>query len=320
MRKLVIAFLVVVFLFALLVGERHRILLSFIGTGEPPPLLDAVDEGSQATWFDDYFIVVPIDGNTYAIGEPRYAQQNFSYLIAGEQGAILFDAGPGVRDIRPVVESLTQLPVTFVPSHFHYDHIGNDVTFERVAVIDLPHIRERAPENRLTLTWQEHVGAGEGFDIPTLTVSRWLQQNELIDLGGRVLKVLYTPGHTPDSVSLLDPAAGILFSGDFLYPGPLYAFLANSNLGDYLQAADLVLTNVREDVRILGAHRVEAPGAPQLRAGDVHDLRKTLVAIRNGQRSAPLSYPQTFAVNERLVLLVEPNPLQNWNPTYPSRP
>ena len=44
--------------------------------------------------------------------------------------AVLFNAGPGVRDIRPVIESITNLPVIFLPSHFHYDHVGNGIEFD----------------------------------------------------------------------------------------------------------------------------------------------------------------------------------------------
>lgn len=314
MKILISSLLLIVLIIFGIISQRHAILISTLGTGEPPPLLEVTDEPGT-TWFDDYFTVHQIDSETFAIGEPRYPQQNFSYLILGTQRAILFDAGPGLRDIRPVVESLTELPLTFIPSHFHYDHIGNEITFTHVAVIDLPHIRGRAPDNRLTLTWQEHVGAAEGFELPTLEVDVWLQPGETLDLGGRRLEVVYTPGHTNDSISLLDLASGTLFSGDYLYPGPLYAFLPNSNIGDYLQATTRVLEGATQT--LLGAHRIGPPGLPELGREDVEDLRDALSAMQAGNVSGSGFYPRSYPVNDRLQLLTEPGWLQDWSPTYP---
>ncbi|NNL84477.1 MAG: MBL fold metallo-hydrolase, partial [Myxococcales bacterium] len=235
MKKIAIAVTLLSVLAALIVHQRFRIVLTQFGDGSPPPLLDAQDEGADVTWHDDYYIVQALDAKTFAIGEPRYLQQNFNYLIIGTERALLFDAGSGYRDIRPVVEALTDKPVTFLPSHFHFDHVGNRVEFERVAVIDLPHLRDRAPNNELQLTWEEHLGSLEGYDPPTLKIDEWLEAGSLLELGDRSLRVIFSPGHTDDSVSLLDAARGYLFSGDFMYPGPLFAFLPNSNMGDYLQ-------------------------------------------------------------------------------------
>ena len=93
---------------------RHRFLVFGLSLAGAPPLLPAQDEGPHVRWVDDYFTVEAIDERTFAIGEPRYAQSVYNYLILGEERAILFDAGPGLRDIRSLAESLTDLPITFV--------------------------------------------------------------------------------------------------------------------------------------------------------------------------------------------------------------
>jgi hydroxyacylglutathione hydrolase len=322
MKKTLIFLAVALIILMVAINQRHRIIFSFMAAGEPPPLIDAIDEGPEATWVDDYFITIPLKGAlpTFAIGEPLYAQQNFSYLITGKERAVLFDAGPGYRDIRAVAESLTDLPITFIPSHFHYDHTGNKVTFDHVAVIDLPHIRSRAPDNRLQLTWTEHLGTNEGVAAPILEIDEWLSPNQIIDLGGREIKVLYTPGHTTDSVSLLDVRSQFLFSGDYLYPGPLYGFLPNSSLGDYLWATHNVQENVARNAILLGAHRSAGPGLPTLTMQDVNALQEALTAIKSGEAVSTEDYPVVYQVNEQIVLLAEPTWLQSWELTYPANP
>jgi glyoxylase-like metal-dependent hydrolase (beta-lactamase superfamily II) len=307
--------LLLVALAAATVGLRFRLLPWFLGDGEPPALLEAADEGPGVRWMDDYFIVQVIDPQTFAIGEPRYHQQNFNYLIAGSERALLFDAGPGFRDIRPIAAALTDLPITFVPSHFHFDHVGNAITFERVAVVDLPHLRARAAGDRLQLEWREHLGGAEGYPAPTLQVDEWLQPGGVVDLGGRRLRVLFTPGHTDDSISLLDETAGLLFSGDFLYPGPLYAFLPNSRMGDYLQGTRTVLAAAA--ARVFGAHRDAPPGAPEQSLADVRDLQRALLAIRAGTLDGEGFYPVTYLVSPTLQVLAEPAWLQDWEARYP---
>ncbi len=318
MKRLLWIVLAVAILGAVAVNQRHFILVHAMSFSDPPALAEPTDEGARVRWHDDYFTVQALDENTFAIGEPRYYQQNYSYLIAGSERAVLFDAGPGHRDIRPVAQALTSLPITFVPSHFHYDHIGNEITFDRVAVVDLPYLRARAPANRLQLTLEEHLGVAEGFAIPTLEIDEWLAPGSLVPLGDRTLRVLHTPGHTEDSISLLDIESGFLFTGDFIYPGPLFAFLPNSGMGDYLQGADTLLRGSPTRARLFGAHRVSAPGAPELDTTDVAQLQSALRQIKSGELEGEGFYPVSYRVSSRLELLAEPRWLQNWTPRHPA--
>jgi glyoxylase-like metal-dependent hydrolase (beta-lactamase superfamily II) len=277
-----------------------------------PELAQATDQGPTARWVDDYYTVEALDERTFAIGEPRYAQRNFSYLIVGSERAVLFDAGPGVRDIRPIAESLTDRPITFIPSHFHFDHLGDGISFSSIAVVDLPYLRERADDDQLALTHPEHLGFAEGFALPTLRVTEWIAPGETISLGDRSLLVIHTPGHTPDSISLVETATGLIFSGDFVYPGPLFAFLPGSAMGDYLEGAEAILHSAPNDPRILGAHRSELSGLPELTLGDVEDLETLLEGIRMRTISGEGVYPVIYEVNDQMTLWAEPRWLQRW--------
>lgn len=294
-------------------SERRRILVRVTGSLlAESKLLEAEDQGPHARWVDDYYTVEELGDRTFAIGEPRYWQQNFSYLIVGSERALLFDAGPGVRDIRPIAESLTDLPITFVPSHLHFDHLGDGVDFSSVAVVDLPDLRERAENGRLTPTTAEHLGFAEGFAPPTLTVTEWIAPGSSISLGDRSILVLHTPGHTPDSITLVELSTALIFSGDFIYPGPLLVFLPGSAMGDYLEGAKTLLESAHGASRILSAHRMASRGLPELSLRDVEDLEGVLQAIYRGEQSGEGLYPVTYEINERISLIAEPRWLQRW--------
>jgi glyoxylase-like metal-dependent hydrolase (beta-lactamase superfamily II) len=238
-------------------------------SGPLPPL------APSTTWFDDWYAVTRIDDHTFAIAEPRYDQHNLDYLIVGDTRALLFDTGPGVRDIRPLVASLTDRPVTAAFSHLHFDHIGGQAEFASVASLDHPSIRSRvANDDRFTPTLLQHGATGR----PSFRITEWWTPDAEVDLGGRVLRVLSVPGHTPESLALYDAERGQLFSGDYLYPGDLFAFGPGSDLAAYRDTAQrlLALTAQRPDLAIYGAH-VSAPSAsPRQHRSDLERLAAAL--------------------------------------------
>lgn len=55
---------------------------------------------------------------------------------------------------------------------------------------------------------------------PSYTVTEWADDGQevlALDGTGLGLFVYHTPGHTPDSISIWDPAERVLFVGDTLY-------------------------------------------------------------------------------------------------------
>src|ERR1700691_521491 len=105
---------------------------------------------AQGRMVDDYFAVQDLGGGVFAIGEPRYYQQNYAYLILGDKRALLFDSSSGTRDVSPVVASLTHLPVTVMVSHLHFDHLGGIAPFHHIAMIDLPQTRADVTDGLFT--------------------------------------------------------------------------------------------------------------------------------------------------------------------------
>ena len=271
--------------------------------GPLPSLSDKTNEPARVQWFDDYYTLEYIDDKTIAIGEPRYWQVNYNYLILGEERAILFDSGPGVRDIKPLVASLTDLPVTVVASHLHFDHVGNHNRFQHIAMLDVPSVRAKAEGDVVQTSHLQHLGFLERIANPPLTVSQWWQPGQRIDLGGRELQVINAPGHTPDSLMLWDEQRNLLLAGDYIYDGELYAMMPGSDLAEYEKTAAGLLTLINSQTKLLTAHRTTAQGAPILGKQDLVDLHQALVKIRQGQIRGEGWFVKVYPINDSLILL-----------------
>ena len=99
----------------------------------------------------------------------------------------------------------------------------------------------------------------EGFDptewiIPSLVPTELLHDGDTIDLGDRELEVIYTPGHSPGSVCLLDRANRMLWTGDLFFPGPLYAFGPDVDLDVYVESIDKIAAIVDDYDYVLSGH------------------------------------------------------------------
>ena len=273
---------------------------------EPHAIVDSAPaQLVKGRMVDDYFAVEDLGEGTVAIGEPRYYQQNYSYLIVGQTRAVLFDSGSGTRDISGVVAGLTKLPITVIVSHLHFDHLGGIGPFGDVAMIDLPETRADMAGGFFKPSRYEYMGFVDGRVAPSFRVREWLAPGAVIDLGGRALRVLSTPGHTPGSVALFDATNRRLFIGDFVYPTTLYAFLPGASLSAYQATARMLVGMLPPDTVLWTAHccrKNEGVSAPWLSMKDLRDLDAALTAVRVGQARAVGFYPRVFPVNDEMRL------------------
>ena len=100
-----------------------------------------------------------------------------------------------------------------------------------------------------------------GFDAKAYAtkafhITHWLHDGDTIDLGGRTLKVISTPGHTPDSIALLDEKNGLLFTGDTFYPGPIYLYRPETDLDAYVVSVQKLAAMAPRLQLLLPAHNV----------------------------------------------------------------
>jgi glyoxylase-like metal-dependent hydrolase (beta-lactamase superfamily II) len=219
---------------------------------------------------DSWFEVYEVRPGVFALYEPHQAEEIISYLILGEKQSLLFDTGMGISDIRKVISELTRLPIIVLNSHTHNDHVGGNWQFETIYGMDTDFTRRNTRGSRgdaqAEIARDQICGKLPQNFNPSFyatrpwKIAKYVGDGTRIDLGGRALEVLSTPGHTPDAVSLLDRANGLLFTGDTYYPAPIWLFRPETNLGAYHDSIKRLAAVAPQLKLVLGAHNI--PVAP----------------------------------------------------------
>jgi glyoxylase-like metal-dependent hydrolase (beta-lactamase superfamily II) len=185
---------------------------------------------------DGWFEVAEVDDGVFRITETLGEADRFgpalthSYVVLGGVRALVVDASHGIGDLRAAVGLVTALPLDVAITHYHFDHVGCAHQFPRVAVPaaeaelltggPTPEMAELTARVRGRCTTL--LPPGFTFDAyrgQPITPSSLLAEGDVIDLGGRSLRVLHTPGHSPGSLCFHDPASGLMFTGDTLNRG-----------------------------------------------------------------------------------------------------
>jgi glyoxylase-like metal-dependent hydrolase (beta-lactamase superfamily II) len=149
-----------------------------------------------------------LDGtNTWVIAEP------------GSSSALVVDPGPGDEDhlqrVLDVASATGRRVTRIVLTHGHLDHSAGAARFA------------------------ELTGAPVGALDPAFRLgSEGFAAGDVLDAGGCELRVVATPGHTADSLSLLLAADGGLLTGDTVLGRGTTVIAADGSLGDYLRTLD----------------------------------------------------------------------------------
>lgn len=213
-------------------------------------------------WFEVY---KPVPG-VFAIYEPHQAEETIGYLIVGQKRALLFDTGMGIGDIKKITAELTKLPIIVLNSHTHDDHVGGNWEFDTVHGMNTDFTRKNAQGSRedaqAEITPDQICGSlPKGFDPKAYATRPWkiaayTHDGERFDLGGRTIEVIATPGHTPDAISLIDRANGLLFTGDTYYPAPIWLFRPETDLDAYAASIRRLAALAPQIKLVLGAHNI----------------------------------------------------------------
>ena len=182
-----------------------------------------------------------IEQKATAIAERSWCIDEFglvnAFLAEGEEKCAAIDTGCGYGNIRTVMERLSSKPMIVLLTHKHPDHAGGIYRF-RDCLIRMNKDDEHCTfpgmgfDNAFRKYYAESRGPsrcpGMEKDVISLIPEEEpdmsfdfinVEDGSTIDLGGRTLECIHTPGHTDGSICYLDKNNRILFSGDTVNNG-----------------------------------------------------------------------------------------------------
>ena len=105
------------------------------------------------------------------------------------------------------------------PDHPHPDQGQEPLPAHMYAVRDRPAPwsgEEWNPGKDMAIKHETFELAEKGWPLPT--PDRRVRNNDELKLGGRLWKMVHTPGHTVDHLCLFEPESGVFMSGDHVLP------------------------------------------------------------------------------------------------------
>ncbi len=165
-------------------------------------------------------LIEDLEGNIQPMDEPYHkAKQiapgtwqvlsdgDYSYVIEGDDEAIVIDSGCGAGNLKEFVKTLVPGKQVYrlLNTHNHFDHTMNNYQF------DVVYMSEESYAGRC-----EPFGDYVGLDIPDDYPVVFLKDGDVINLKGRPLEVMAVDEHRKGSLQFLDRKERILFCGDEL--------------------------------------------------------------------------------------------------------
>ncbi len=147
--------------------------------------------------------------------------QENTYLLYNEEGqCCIIDPGcyfPAEQsELKAAVEKTGLKPVLLLNTHCHLDHVfGNKFVHDTWGLSLHIHPLEKPLLDYAPVSGKLWQLPFEGYEGPLV----YLNAGDIIQIGEEQLKVIFTPGHSPGSVSFYHKAGGFIIGGDVLFSG-----------------------------------------------------------------------------------------------------
>ena len=285
------------------------IVLSSVASGSSEPVKGSLpaqwNTGAQdcAATSEPPLQVYAYEPQTFILRQSLCAsfEGNFIYLLVGSDKALLIDTG-AIADPQkmPLAKTILELlpdkdgkklPLLVAHTHRHSDHRAGDPQFASLSSVQV------VPFDL------DGVRAFFGF-------TNWPNGIAHLDLGGRTVDVIPTPGHNETHVAFYDDKTGILFSGDFLMPGRLLIEDATAYRESALRVADFLKT--RPLTHILGGHiELNTVGRAYRFGSQHHPDERRLELTRQDLIALPAAFDRFNGFHARYPNYILSNPIRN---------
>ncbi len=135
-----------------------------------------------------------------------------SYLIISNAQTIIIDPGDEWKKLKFFIETNNLTPILVICTHCHIDHI-KDVKiiseYFNIPVAIGKYEKELLENNELNLSLFFNIKFNK------FEVSKYLEDNEELNIGKKTLRIIHTPGHTPGSICI--KGDNFILTGDTLF-------------------------------------------------------------------------------------------------------
>jgi glyoxylase-like metal-dependent hydrolase (beta-lactamase superfamily II) len=196
--------------------------------------LDAPRRWQELVGVEAGLIVDPVAPGVLRLSEAVVSERerSYFYLLVGRDADCLIDGGWGFCSSLVALRPEPSKPLLAIATHSHFDHIG----LLHLAGNRYGHPAEAAvfaePNPFATqvlpyLDGLEALAGGGRIDPASVRqhacpLDAFLDEGGTLDIGGRSLTALHTPGHSPGSLTILDAANGLLFCADVVHDGHIW--------------------------------------------------------------------------------------------------
>ncbi len=180
-------------------------------------------------------------------------QQNCSVVWCDvtQEGAVI-DPGGDLERILAFVRDQGIVLKQILITHAHVDHCAG--TADLAEALNLPIVGPH-PDDQYWIDALPATAAQYGFPPARLfTPTRWLQDEDTVQVGQSTLRVRHTPGHTPGHVVFYADDAKRAFVGDVLFAGSIGR--TDFPGGDY----ETLIASITQRLWPLGDDTVFIPG------------------------------------------------------------